>query len=425
MGYQGRFNLANECREWWFPDEKKWRPLSKHENHYMFARIWNETGWHIGTVNKQNQLLAYVCNQNRVHPYRDELLSYLEYQDPELSNIPIERSLSWWVVNPDGEFEQWCQKAIWIGIVSRIMDDPGYQRTHVTLRGPGGCGKTTLVKNLLPDELGGVGQLNLSGSDRDTIVLMKVRYCVEYPEMSGMSKRDTADRKRFFGAGTMDIRVLHTTESVNLKYDAYIVGTANEDPTLYDDPALMERFAYLDVRRNDEYDPAIWIPKIRKHYLAEALRLYMNGERCHVIPEDMKAVLMEHAAPSVYRDITLDDQFDMVDWFIVPKEVTITEFAAYMGLARDADSFRRKRLLAPLTKLLRSKGFVAEKGKGSATWWSRPADSADLYPLPNEDIPKSRTAQRKNRAVKAYDSINSFSPVMMNQRIRNQDDFDI
>ena len=77
-------------------------------------------------------------------------------------------------------------------------------------------------------------------------------------------------------------------EVMNIKLTACIIGTANEGTTMYDDPALIERFAYLDIRRNDDFNPAIWIPKIRKHYLAKALRAYMDGGRYHVIPERRK-----------------------------------------------------------------------------------------------------------------------------------------
>ena len=399
MGYRARFNLANQSEEWWIDSESKWRPLIPHESQSLLARIWNEHGWNVKAADRKN-LLSFVAEQNRVHPYRDELISYLEYEDAELKNVPIGQSLNWWVSNPEGEYEQWCQTAIWLGIVARIMGDPEHQRTHVTLRGPGGCGKTTLVKHLLPDELGGVGQLNVSGSDRDRIVLLKGRYAVEFPEMAGMSKREAAELKRFFGAGEMQIRILRTTESMTMRYDACIIGTANEGTTMFDDPALIERFAYLDVQRNDGMNPAIQIPKIRKHYLAEALRLYQAGERYHVIPEALKPTLMERAGPSVSTDQGLIDRMAMVDYLNLPKEFTAVEYAQHAGLARNYSEYRKNRLHQTLPPLLRRLGFTSRTGTRGAVWWQRPANGD--YPLPKVDVKTEQKKERDSIAYRAY-----------------------
>ena len=399
MGLKARFNLANESEEWWFKDEGKWRPLIPHESRILFSRIWEEYGWNIPPKDRLN-LLAHVTDTNRVHPYRDELLSYLDYEDPELSNIPIERSLHWWVVNPDGAYEQWCQRAIWGQMVSRIMDDPIPQRTIVTLRGPAKTGKSALVKHLLPDKLGGVGKLDMSGSRRDIIVLLKKRYAVEFPELAGMSKREAADLKSILGAGSMDIRILRTTESMEIIYKAAIIGTANEEPTLYNDPALMDRFAYLDVRRNDEYDPAVWIPKIRKHYLAKALKEYKEGENYNVMPEHLIDNQMKQSAPSVNIDQSMIDRINQIDYPNLPERFTILEYSQHAGLARNYSEYRRNRLYQTLPRVLRSLGFTSRKGKGGAEWWERPSNGE--YPESRVNAKQGDTDYRKGLASRAY-----------------------
>ena len=408
MGYRARFNLANQSEEWWFESESKWRPMIPHETRSLFVRVWNEHDWNVKAQDRQN-LLTFVAGRNRVHPYREELLSYRDYVDPELKDIPIGQSLKYWVVNPEGEFETWCQTAIWVGMVSRIMGDPESQRTHVTLRGPGGCGKSSLVKSLLPDELGGVGQLRVSGSDRDRIVLVKDRYAVEFNEMAGMGAREAAELKAFFGAGEMQIRILRTTESMTVKYDACIIGTSNNDQSLYDDPALIERFAYLDFhpRKPDTPNPADLIPKIRKHYLAEALRMYLEGERYNVIPEGLKPVLMERAAPSVKEDQGLLDRIGSTDYPNTPEWTTALELAQHAGLARDYGEYRRNRLHVTLPPILRRLGFTSHKGARGVEWWQRPANYPRGIPMGTK-----QTRDRKNAANRAYGRMNL--PEMVN-----------
>ena len=251
MNYKARLNLERDSEEWYFADESTWRALKPHEKRMLFARIWNEHEWNVKAQDRDN-LLTFVASQLPCYPYRDVLRTYHNYYDPDLEDVPIEHSFHWWIVNPGGEYEQWCQKAVWGQMVSRIMADPQAQRTVVTFRGPAESGKSICVEKLLPDELGGVGKLSLSEHDRDVIVLLKDHYAVEFPELGGMSKRLAADVKRIIGSNGMYIRILRTTESMKVKFTAAIIGTANEEPTLYNDPALIERFAYLDWRKRLE-----------------------------------------------------------------------------------------------------------------------------------------------------------------------------
>ena len=416
MGFKARFNLANKSEEWWFPDEGVWRAMIPHETYSLFARIWNEHDWNV-KIQDRKTLAAFACDQNRVHPYREELLSYIDYVDPDLEGIPLENSLKWWVPNYDGEYERWCQKAIWMGIISRMFDDPQPQRTHVTLRGAAGAGKSAFVKHLLPDELGGCGKLNLSGSDRDRMSKMKGKYCVEYPEMAGMSKREAAEHKSFFGAGEMDLRILHTSDAATFKYTANIVATANEGSTIFDDLALIERFAYLVFVRNDTcngaYNPAKWVPKIRKHFLAEALRSFLgNDERFNVIPEALKPELMKRAAPSVNTDQALNDKVALVDYNNLPLRFTAVEFAQHAGLAIGYSDYRRNRLHITLPEALRRLGFVSEMGTRGAEWWSRPPEGD--YPMPNVDVKPGQIADRKRIANDAYARMNLPKRVIVN-----------
>ena len=179
---------------------------------------------------------------------------------------------------------------------------------------------------------------------------------------------------------------------------------------MYDDPALIERFAYLDVQRNDDYNPALWVPKIRKHYLASALRAYMNGERYNVIPEDLKPVLMERAGPSVNADQAILDAIAHVDYRFLPGRFTAPEFAQHAGLSCSYSSYRRNGLHRTLPPLLRRLGFTSQIGTRGGEWWSRPADG---YPLPDVDMKPGQSRDRKRVANEAYMQRNM--PVMVNE----------
>ena len=405
MGFTGRFNLAWSRGEFWFPDERKgiWRSLSDHEELVLLARIMEETNWNI-PQNLVKRYFAFVYEQNRINP-DIELLSTARIL-PNRPDLTLENSLSPWLPEPD-EYERWCQSAIWIQIVSKIMQSSKAIKTSVILRGETNVGKSTIVRNLVPAELGGVGNLSLLGELRNILVLLNNQYAVEYDEGLGANKKDAAFQKSIFGAEKKYIRRLHTSEAQQLDYRAAVIGTVNDEPILYDDPALINRFAFIDVSRNDDCDPAEYIPKYREHFLALALREYQEGRRAHVLPDHLVARQIEKAALSVHRDISLDDQFAVIRWWRIPLEFTIVEFAGYMGLAIDFKQYQRKRLHVFLQKYLRSKGFTGERGYEGRTWWRRPEGSSDSYPLPGKDIKKSKKREREQLVRMEYDYMNS------------------
>ena len=405
MGFTGRFNLAWDRGEFWFPDEGVWRSLTEHEELYLLATLMEDYDWNIPT-NLVKRYFAFAFAQNAINP-DVELLS--QYQIlPDRPDLTLETSLSPWLSEAT-EYERWCQKAIWLQIVSKIMRDPNAIKTSVILRGDTNVGKSTLVKNLVPAELGGVGNLSLLGESRNILVLLNNHYAVEYDEGLGSNKKDAAFQKSIFGDTKKFIRKLHTSEVQQLDYRAAVIGTVNDEAMLYDDPALIRRFAFIDVNRNDDYDPKVYIPKYRKHLLALALKAYQEGERAYILPDHLVARQIEKAGPSIYRDISLDDQIASLRWTRIPTWFSIVEFAAYMGMAIDFKRFQARRFRGILERLLRSKGFVTEKDHRDKTWWRRPDDSADLFPYPIKDIGRGskNKRERDQLAASEYEWINT------------------
>ena len=400
MGYKARFNIPLGIGEWWIEPESLWRSFNDYEHTVLFTRIWAEQGWEI-PKSKEDRLLCHVYEQNRVNPNIEFLSRYrIKHNRPEWT---LENSLSWWI--GDSEYERWCQKAIWLQMISRLMGDPKPIKPTVTLRGPTNVGKSSLVKNLLPEELGEVGNFTFSGGYNDVLSLLSKHYVVEFDELSGMSKKDVAFMKSILGAGSKYTRRLHTHGLMKVEYRAAIIGTVNEEPLLFDDKALMGRFAFVDMRRNDDCNPEILIPEMREHYLALAFQAYKNGERANIMPNGLVEQQMAQANLSVYRDNTFDDQYVKVVWENVPIKSLITELAGHFGLARNLKDYRAMRLQQQFTRYLINKGFVREiGGKGNATWWSRPVDSD--FPLPDVDVSQSNHLERQRRAAAAYEKMN-------------------
>ena len=413
MGYEGRFNVEKESNEWYLSDpitgELKWRDMTKNESAWLFSRVWAEHGWKVKTTDER-RLLAYVCRQYLYQPANEYLDSRTE--NPETPEITLGNWLSPWLANPDGELERWAQTAMLVQPVSRIKADRKPQRVIVVLRGPGNTGKSTLVQNLLPDVLEATGDLNLGGSDRDILSQLTNGYIVEFSEMRGMNRKDAGSLKSLLGAGSKKMRKLYEDGAIKRDYTAAIIGTANPEPILFDDEALISRFVFIDVKRNDDCDPAVYIPKIRDHLFALAVNEHAAGFESNILPEHLKAQQFANAEMSVNSDRMLNDQWAEVDWRLVPVRFKILEIAQYMGLARDLNHYRRLKLHLTLPKFLRDKGFVVSKGKHGNDWWLRPADSGDQYPLPENDLSTNRLDERRTRAVNAYEQYNVRSPLL-------------
>ena len=420
MGYAGRYNAEKQVNEWHLPDgitgECKWRDMSKGELEWLLGMLWENHGWNVKSF-EVNRLTAYVCRQNPVRPTFEYLKSCRV--NPALADVTLENWLSPWLDNPDGELERWASKAMLVQIVSRIHCDPKPQRINVTLRGPGDTGKSTLIQNLLPEELDVTGDLNVGGSDRDIISQLTNGYIVEFSELAGLNRKAASSLKSLLGAGNKKMRKLYAEAASKRTYTAAIIGTTNLDPILYDDEALISRFVFVDFHRNDNCDPATYIPEIRDHIFALAYQAYQDGFQSNILPEYLKGKQFENAEISVNKDHLLNDYWSEVNWLQVPKRFRAREIAAYMGLAMTPAQFTRLKLHLLLPKFLRSKGFIVSKGKGGSEWWERPPSGE--YPLPTEDLSQNNLDERRIRASKAYGERTVPLPL---RRVVNIDDFD-
>ena len=397
MGFKGRYNLAWNRGELWIPDDEQegegvWRPLIDDEQDYLLARVIEEYGWSLAQ-SLVKRYFSFVYRQKIINPDIEILAGYRNHILRDRPDLSLEKSFSAWIPE-DGEYERLAQRKIWLDIATKIMQDPKSIRTSIMLRGPTLVGKSTIVKNLVPPELGGVGNFSVQGELRNILVLLNSHYAVEFDEAMGINKKDAAFLKSIFGDNKKFIRKLHTSEIQEIDYRAGIFGTVNEEAILYDDPAFVGRFWFIDLIRNEDVEPEEYIRKHRKHFLGLAYEAYQAGERSYMIPQHLIPRQIEKAAPSVYRDIALDDQFANLRWRHIPVDFTIVEFAGYMGMAIDFNQFRRKRLQQTLVKCLTSRGFTSHKGFEKRTWWRRPEGSTDLYPLPDKDVKKSNKSER-------------------------------
>lgn len=422
MGYQARYNLEKYRNEWFMPDqisgESIWRPLSKDEVAWMFGRIWDEYGWNIRSSEDKRILLSHVCKQIQARPTRDWLKSCKV--NPALSDITLDNWMNPWLTNSDGELEQWASRALPIQIVSRIHGDLKPQRIIIALRGPGNCGKSAFVQNLLPENLDATGSLNIDASDRDITAQLTKSYVVEQDEMHGSNKKSASSQKSLIGAGYKKLRELYSENAIKRPYSASIIATTNLDPVLYDDEALISRYVFVDFERNENCDPARYILEIREHIFALAYRAYLDGFESNILPVDLGSRQRENAEMSINSDRLLNDSWIEITWRIVPKRFRSPEIAAYMGLARNPEQYRRLKLYMTIPKLLRNKGFVSKKGKSNSEWWERPANSTDEYPMPDNDISQSNMKERRKRMNKAYDERNnpiSFSTMNVSDNL--------
>ena len=249
-----------------------------------------------------------------IDPYL-EFLESLEWDGVERIDSFLETVFH--VADTDPALTVWASRAIVMAPIKRAVE-PGAQVDEVPiLCGPQGCGKSSLVRALVPDAtyLGdfSLAEISTSGvGNRDLLDRLTRFPLVELSEMDGINEKSMAPRRAFLTR--RDDAFAAKWQSTRLVPRRFcFVGTANEGHAVPSDDTGSRRFAPLAVELHplslDTDEPgayaSITTAAMRGQLLAEGLRRIRAGESIH-LPHALKgaqqAAFDQHVARDPYDD---------------------------------------------------------------------------------------------------------------------------
>ena len=153
-------------------------------------------------------------------------------------------------VDMSNPLHAWAAKAMWIGVVQRVMEPGTSQRIIPVLMGAQDCGKSSFIRHMLPKQLAEYHQPNVSlFGDYDEFVHSTMGMVLgECPELVGSRKADAQAFKAKVGIGEDYVRLKYGRHAMRVKRTMYLLGTANREQALPRDVTGTTRFVVVDCQ---------------------------------------------------------------------------------------------------------------------------------------------------------------------------------
>lgn len=140
---------------------------------------------------------------------------------------------------PKSEYNRWAFKKWIVGAVHNWIaneNDPIVCPLTLVLSGDKqGIGKTSFIRNLMPNELKEYyAESRIDGSDKDSLILMSKKLIILDDEFGGKAFKDSKDYKALSDKNFIDCRQAYTKNSKSFKRRAILAGTTNEKDILKD-----------------------------------------------------------------------------------------------------------------------------------------------------------------------------------------------
>ena len=130
------------------------------------------------------------------------------------------------------ELAAWLPLAVLLGAVTRAYEPGAVLDEMPILVGPGGIGKTTFIRELVPPGIPGLygSGLDLSGNAQAKVESLQGKVLVEVAEMAGSTKADVAKTKDFISrVDDGSVRLAYRRDPEDTPRRCVIVGTADRD----------------------------------------------------------------------------------------------------------------------------------------------------------------------------------------------------
>ena len=243
--------------------------------------------------NKFNLIEQHLEELKKEYPEPD-----VDYQDALIKAFALE----------DTDFNRWVGRYLYLGMIERVIN-PGCQMDYcVILKGSGGIGKSTFIKNLLPEHMQEYVNTNFQIQDntRSMYMSLEKRMVCEFAELHGLNRAQMENVK------TIITNRVDSWDRKNVKYteqvprSCIIIGTTDKHLPLNDDDNKNRRFIIVEsplpLSGNDEGIEWMKDQERIRRYLVAAYLDYLGGARAFDGYENHKDAILLRNEENAYID---------------------------------------------------------------------------------------------------------------------------
>ena len=382
LGVHLRFNTRNHRAEWcyvedWAPGlEGKlvgWRDFGEMSQSYLADEVrkrfvmpgrgdkpvplkFSYVGW--------REAVNVILYNNQVDPFQQWLETLPKWDGKHRLSFWLDKIFT--IHDDDYLLATWTAKFLILGAVWRTYA-PGLKLDEMpVLIGPGGIGKSTALKQLLPPIMPDAfsDSLNLAADNKQRVESLQGRVIVEVSEMVGYQKADMESLKAFLSrTDDGSVRLAFRRNPETMLRRCILAGTADHERPLPND-ANLRRFVpvrLVDGNPKRVYD---YLDLYRAQLWAEAVAMYNEGKEAR-LPDGLKK--LQKAATEIARssDVMLEDAVDLFlergpDMFTLAKIADAVNLIGTDKHGAKVDAISERKLI----NVLRMRGFQSGRRRG-------------------------------------------------------------
>ena len=380
LGVKVRHNLRSSSHEWDVGDGCGWTPATD--------RLDDNLREQVATAFVMKDGKPALFGRERwatslnAMLYGLEVDSFIEWLE-ELPSWDKTERLSRWLPNAfqtaDDALIQWCSRFLFLGAVERAYRPGSKLDVMPVLVGPQGCGKSSVLSLMFPDDRREwfTDNLNLSADAKTRAEALQGAVLVEVSEMTGSTRVELMALKAFLSRVDDSSRLAYRRNPESMPRRCILVGTSNDEKCLPNDWTGNRRFLAVGVEPRETGVAAVRKLMIdsRLQLWAEALALHRDGVEAR-LPDNLADAQARTNESHRAADTILEDLLD--HWLSTLDEAS--QFTLLQAAATDAcnlvdhsgavsPSNQRK-----LGGLLTARGYSSKQETISgrrASWWRK------------------------------------------------------
>lgn len=320
--FKGRFHF-NEFSDKLETEGMRWRgggngkrvPMS--DNDLAAIRLWLEKRYDVNSVSKVDDALATLKFYTSYHPVKDYLNSLKWDGRHRLAYV-----LTHCFGVEATKLTRWLSCAWTVGAVARIYR-PGVKfDLCLTLYGPQGCQKSTMLALMAGDWF---SDSQICIGTKDGMSALREKWIIELGEMASLKRADLDSTKNFITSQTDTYRPAYGRFDVKVPRQCVFVATTNDKLCLrgYDDNRRFPVVLCEPEKRQEM--PGRYIAQWRDQLWAEAVMLYKAGFRLYMSEEMDREMRLNNRQYSF--DIN-NDLFGDIDQYL---EMSLPDNWQYMS----------------------------------------------------------------------------------------------
>ncbi|MFH4969414.1 VapE domain-containing protein [Gaetbulibacter sp. M240] len=185
----------------------------------------------------------------------------------------------------DDEFFADAFKRWFVSMVGSGINDTTFNHTMIIFTGKQGIGKSTFIRNLLPQQLRSYSYSgNINPHSKDTLIFLSECLIIDLDELSNLTRKQNNDVKKLITKAKIKLRRPFGRTNENLIRRASFIGSLNDDKFLTDMTGN-RRFLCFKVDQIDYKSPMNY-----EGIYSQAFALYKSGFKCYFDKEDIQKI---------------------------------------------------------------------------------------------------------------------------------------